>query len=223
MLYVGLTIGLVLGDFEANLHGQDGTRFYIAAVLLVVPALAGARLLYVAGRWKYFRRDIALVVRRSVGGQVMYGGLLAVPVSVPLVDALGLPFLAFWDATTFTLLAAMVFTRVGCLLQGCCLGKPTARKFGLVIRGHDGVPVRRVPAQLLEAGLAAVLLGCVAAVPAEAPAGVVFLSALGGYAVGRFVLEGTREQEGRVAGAGAQRTASALLAVTAMVILTLLL
>jgi phosphatidylglycerol:prolipoprotein diacylglycerol transferase len=223
MLYAGLTIGLVVGDFEANLRGQDGTRFYIAAVLLVVPALLGARLLYVARRWAYFRRDLALIVRRTVGGQVMYGGLLAVPVSVPLVDALGLPFWGFWDAATFTLLAAMMLTRVGCLLHGCCLGKTTAATFGLVIRGHDGVAVRRVPAQLLEAGLAAVLLGCVAAIPAEAPGGVVFLSATGGYAVGRFFLEGTREQAGRVTGAGAQRTASALLGTVAIVFLTLLL
>jgi phosphatidylglycerol:prolipoprotein diacylglycerol transferase len=223
MLYVGLTIGLVIGNLEANLRGLDGTRVYIASVLLVVPALAGARLLYVVGHWEFFRQDLAMVGRRSVGGQVLYGGLLAVPVSVPLLGALSVPFWAFWDAATFTVLTAMVFTRVGCLLQGCCVGRATTARLGVMIRGRDGVAVRRIPAQLLEAGLGAVLLGGVAVIPAEAPVGVVFLAALGGYAVGRFLLEGFREREGRIAGTGAQRAASALLGAAAIVLLTFLL
>lgn len=223
MVYVGLTIGLVIGNLEANLRGLDGTRAYFASVLLLLPALAGARLLYVAGRWESFRRDFAMVWRRSVGGQVMYGVLVAVPVSVPLLGALGVPFWAFWDASTFVLLVAMVFTRAGCLLQGCCVGKITSGKFGLTIRGRDGVPVRRIPAQLLEGGLGAVLLAGVSAIPTGAPAGVVFLTALGGYAVGRLFLEGTREPEGRIAGAGVQRTASALLGAAAVAFLALLL
>jgi phosphatidylglycerol:prolipoprotein diacylglycerol transferase len=220
LLYVGLTAGLVIGDFEANLRGLDGTRAYVAMVLLVIPALAGARLAYVAGRWEFFRQHLAMVGRLSAGGQVLYGGLLAIPVSVALLGALGVPFWAFWDAATFTVLTAMVFTRVGCLLHGCCSGKPTEGRFGLMIPGRDGVAIRRIPAQLLEAGLGAVLLAGVTAIPAKAPAGVVFLAALGGYAVGRFLLEGTREPAGRVAGVRAQRTVSALLGIAAIVLLT---
>ena len=222
MLFVGLTMGLILGNFEANLRGVDGTRVYIASVLLVFPALVGARLLYVVGRWSFFSQNLLLIGRRSVGGQVMYGALLAVPFSVPLLRALGVPFWAFWDAYTFTALAAMAFGRVGCLLQGCCVGKTTTSKFGCVIRGQDGAAERRIPTQLLEAGLAAVLLGGITAIPADATAGVVFLAALGGYAAGRFLLEGTREIEGRIGGTTAHRWASALLGALALALLTAL-
>jgi phosphatidylglycerol---prolipoprotein diacylglyceryl transferase len=223
MLYAGLTLGLVLGNLEANLRGLDGTRVYIAAVLLVVPALAGARLAYIIGHWQSFRPELVMVWRRSVGGYALYGGLLAVPVSVPLLAALGAPFWAFWDTATFTILVGMVFTRVGCLLQGCCGGKATAGRFGLIGRGRDGLAVRRIPTQLLEAGLGAALLGGAAAIPPEAPGGVVFLAALVGYAAGRLLLQGTREAEQPVGGLGAQRTSPALLAAAALALLMLFL
>jgi phosphatidylglycerol:prolipoprotein diacylglycerol transferase len=223
MLYVGLTLGLVLGNLEANLRGLDGTRVYFATVLLVVPALAGARLAYVVGHWDSFRPEVAMVWRRSVGGHAMYGGLLAVAVSVPLLGALDMPFWAFWDVATFTILVGMAFTRVGCLLQGCCAGRATTGAFGLMIRRQDGVAVKRIPTQLLEAGLGAALLGGVAAIPAEAPVGVVFLAALAGYAAGRLLLQGTREEERPKGALGAQLTSPALLAAAAIALLTLFL
>ena len=40
------------------------------------------------------------------GGAVAYGALACVPVSVPLLLALGLPFASFWDAGAFGFLAA---------------------------------------------------------------------------------------------------------------------
>src|SRR5947209_2236538 len=92
LMFVGLSLGLVLGNLEANLRGLDGTRVYLATVVLVLPALTGARLVYVGGHWDLFRDDRGLIWRHSVGGQAMYGGLIAVPLSVPLLRALAVPF-----------------------------------------------------------------------------------------------------------------------------------
>jgi phosphatidylglycerol---prolipoprotein diacylglyceryl transferase len=223
MLYVGLTLGLLLGNLEANLRGLDGTRVFFAAVLLVVPALAAARIAYVIGHWESFRPELAMVWRRSVGGYALYGGLVAVPASVPLLRAVDVSFWGFWDVATFTILVAMIFTRVGCLLQGCCAGKATTRAFGLMIPHEDGVAVRRIPTQLLEAGLAALLLGAVAAIPTEAGVGVVFVAGLAGYAGGRLCLQGSREAESDTAGLGAPRTSPTLVAAAAVVLLLLFL
>jgi prolipoprotein diacylglyceryltransferase len=219
MLFVGLSVGLVIGNLEANLRGLDGTRIYLASVLLVLPALAGARLVYVAGHWDLFREEPALIWRHSVGGQAMYGGLLAVPVSISLLRALDIPFWAFWDVATFTMLTGMVFTRVGCLLQGCCTGRIADRGLGVFLRGPDGVARKRVPTQLLEAALGAVVLAGTLAIPGGAPRGTVFLVALAGYAVGRVVLQGTRQEAHRVAGLGSQRVASVVLAGMAIALL----
>ena len=47
MLYIGLVLGVTAGNGVAHANGIDALRVYIATLILVVPALAGARLLYV--------------------------------------------------------------------------------------------------------------------------------------------------------------------------------
>jgi len=142
----------------------------------------------------------------------MYGGLVAVPASLPLLAVLGVPFWAFWDVATFTMLTGMVFARAGCLLTGCCAGRPTESRLGLVLPNHAGVWTRRVPTQLFEAGLGAALLAPAALLMASnAPAGSAFSGSLAVYAVARLFLQPLREHQGRVAGIPALRAASAAL------------
>jgi phosphatidylglycerol:prolipoprotein diacylglycerol transferase len=147
----------------------------------------------------------------------MYGGLVAVPVSVLLLAILHIPFWAFWDVATFTMLTGMIFARVGCLLNGCCGGRPTDSRFGMVLANHDGVRARRVPTQVLEATLAVILLGLAAILAASpAPPGSVFTGSLGLYAVVRLFLQPLREHQSRVAGVPALRAASAVLLALAL-------
>lgn len=221
MLYVGLVFGLIVGNVAANLRGLDGVRIYLATLLLLLPALVGARLVYVVGHWDLFREEPSTIWRHAVGGQAMYGGLLAVPVSVPLLAALDVPFWAFWDVATFTMLTGMVFTRMGCLLNGCCMGRPTEGRFGLVLRDRAGAARRRVPSQLMEAAMGGVVLAGISAIPVEAAPGTVFLAALAGYGLGRLLLQNTREEEHRVARFRSQRVASLVLAGIAITLLVL--
>jgi prolipoprotein diacylglyceryltransferase len=140
----------------------------------------------------------------------MYGGLLlALPLSLPVTAMLGLPFAAFWDTVSFTLLVGMVVARAGCLLRGCCSGRPADGWFALELADDRGVRARRIPAQLLEAGWAlAVLAGAVVVWMHRPFAGAVILCTIGGYAGGRIALESTREAHGRVVGARVQRIIS---------------
>ena len=55
MLYVGLVAGVVAGNLAAHAASIDAFRVLVATFLLLVPALAGARLLYVASNWSTFR------------------------------------------------------------------------------------------------------------------------------------------------------------------------
>jgi Prolipoprotein diacylglyceryl transferase/Concanavalin A-like lectin/glucanases superfamily len=82
---------------------------------------------------------LSRIWRRSEGGMAMYGGLIVtVPLSFPLLRAMQLPFGEFWDAATVTILLGMVFTRIGCLLNGCCAGRPTSAWLGLNLPDHRG-------------------------------------------------------------------------------------
>ena len=196
MLYVGTVCGVVYSHGVARSAGLDAFRVWLATIVLLVVALLGARLLFVATHWAVFRRNLARIWSNDEGGAAQYGGLLAaVPVSWPLLDVLGVPFARFWDVAILTILVAMIFTRVGCLLNGCCAGRP-AKTFGVYLSNHLGVWQRRVPTQVLEGGFAAVLLAAATAFwnPQFTP-GSLFLAVCGAYAAGRLVLESARERE----------------------------
>lgn len=195
MVYLGLVFGLTAENPVARAAGLATADVFAATILLLIPALLGARLLFVVEHWAIYRREPRRTWRRSEGGAAMYGGLaLALPISVPLLAALDVPFWAFWDVATFPLLIGTVFARIGCLLHGCCAGRPTSGPFGLDLPDHRGIRRRRLPTQLLEAGWATLLLVGVVAVWGQRPFdGAVYLSALTGYGLGRVALELTRE------------------------------
>jgi phosphatidylglycerol:prolipoprotein diacylglycerol transferase len=197
MLYVGSVCGILFGTARAREAGLDAFRVWIALFVLLGIALLGARALFVATECSTFRNNLRRIWERQTGGAAQYGGLLAaVPASWPLLAVLDVPFGAFWDVGAIAILVAMMFTRVGCLLNGCCAGRPV-RFFGVNLPNHRGEWRRRVPTQLLEGAFAAALLVLALVAGPRLPFdGALFLLAAGGYASGRLALESARERVG---------------------------
>lgn len=211
MLYLGMVLGIVAGNYASNAAGLDSAHVYIAMVLLIIPGLLGARLTFVATNWQHYRREPARIWRRSEGGGSMLGGLpLMVLVSVPLLAALRVPFASFWDVATFVLLVGMLFTRLGCLLNGCCAGRPSDGWCALHLPNYRGVWRRRVPSQMLEALLTALLLFAAVLIWGRNPfPGAVFLFTVAGYSGGRLLLEPMRDEQDRIGSLNVQLTFSA--------------
>jgi prolipoprotein diacylglyceryltransferase len=61
MLYFGFVLGILAGALAAPLEGLTADRFIVAAVVLVVPAMVGSRLLFVALHWNIYRREPARI------------------------------------------------------------------------------------------------------------------------------------------------------------------
>jgi len=61
MLYIGLVLGVTAGNLIAHANGIDALRVYVATLILIVPALAGARLLYVAAEWPRYRNNLGRI------------------------------------------------------------------------------------------------------------------------------------------------------------------
>src|SRR5215813_13700023 len=99
MLYVGLVLGVLAGNVAAHAAGVDARAVFETTFLLLVPALVGARLLFVATHWSDFRGNPRRIFARSEGGAAQYGALaLILPLSVPLTSLMGLALGEFWDA-----------------------------------------------------------------------------------------------------------------------------
>jgi prolipoprotein diacylglyceryltransferase len=201
-LYVGIVCGIFAQHYAARLIHLDPVRTVGATLILLAPALGGARLLFVLSHWRAYRGDARRIWQSSEGGAAMYGGLLlAVPLSVPVLAALEVPFGSFWDVASLTMLIGMIFARAGCFLNGCCSGRPTSGWLGLNMPDHHGVWRRRIPTQMLEAAWGLAVLAGAIGIWGHLPfAGALFLYTLGAYGAGRIVLESTRQYQTYVRG-----------------------
>lgn len=220
-LFLGLTFGVIAGTYAGGARGLDPVQLYAALLLLTIPALAGSRLLYVATHWQFYRDHPARMFSAS-GGAALYGGLLLALACSPIVLRLiGLPLGAFWDAATITLLVGMVFTKIGCLLNGCCAGRPASGLFALDLPNERGVRCRRVPSQLLECGLAAALLYGAMFWKVRPFDGALFLGVVAVYATARIPLGLSRESVDRMGRIDVYNTISVALAVASVVIIAI--
>jgi prolipoprotein diacylglyceryltransferase len=212
MLYLGCVAGVFIGAAVAGSYGLQQSSVALAMIILLIPALAGARLWFVVEHWSVYRREPRRIWRRSEGGSALYGGLLlSLAISVPLLALFEIPYWTFWDAASFTMLVGLVFTRVGCLMNGCCAGRATSSALGIWLPDHHGVWERRIPTPLLEAGLAALVLAGAAPLSTDRPfAGAVFVGVVTAYGAGRLLLEPTRA-DAATRGSRANVVASALL------------
>jgi len=222
-LFLGLTFGIIAGTYAGSAAGLEPTRLYLVLLLLTIPALVGSRLLYALTHLQFYRDHPQELFSRDTGGAALYGGLLlALACSWPVLRLLGLPLGAFWDAATITLLVGMVFTKIGCLLNGCCAGRPTSGLFGLELPNERGVWCRRVPSQLLECGLAAALLVGALFWKPRPFSGALFLGAVAIYATARLPLGATRERADPTERIGVYYAISVTLAVASVACLLVL-
>ncbi len=219
LLYLGVVWGTVAGNYAAKLAGLDPTRVFVAMMLLIIAGLVGSRLLFVAIHWRLYRREPRRIWRRREGGGELQGGfILSLAVSVPLLRAAGVPFAEFWDAATFTMLVGLILGRVGCVLHGCCSGRPTEGRFALYARNQQGVGRRRIPIQFLEASFVALLLIGDAYFWRGRPfPGAVFLGTVAAYQLWRFALEPAREISDWIGTVNIQRALSAGIGVFAAI------
>jgi phosphatidylglycerol:prolipoprotein diacylglycerol transferase len=144
---------------------------------------------------------------------------LSLAVSIPVLAAFAIPYWIFWDAAAFTMLIGLVFTRMGCLMNGCCAGRPTSGRIGMRLPNHEGVWERRIPTPLLEAGWAALVLAGATVISASRPfAGAVLVFVLATYGAGRVLLEPTRAGAG-TRGSWANIVVSGLLLLVGAIVL----
>ena len=223
MLYLGIVLGIYAQLIAARRVNADGPALLAATLVLAAVALFGARLLFVALNPSLFRDNPGRILRFADGGASLYGGLLlAVPVSIPVLKALGIGFGLFWNLAPFVMLTGMTVGRLGCFLSGCCAGRPSAGRLSLYLPDEQGRWHRRIPAQLFESAWSATLLaGAFVLWRLQPFGGALLLYAMAGYGGGRLFLEKLRQNPDMVGGLRAQRGISAALVVVALVVFAL--
>jgi len=154
--YGWLTLaGVFMSIFFWSRVARRDSRLVLIYVAALAGAFLGAKVVYLAAEgwlhWHDTNRLIVLATGKSITGALL-GGYVAVEIAKRLVD--------YRDPTGdwFAIIAPLgiMLGRVGCFLQGCCLGIVCAPSWFTIADSH-GIP--RWPASLVELLFNAIMLG----------------------------------------------------------------
>ncbi len=163
MVAFGFFVGLLAALRRAKKAGFPQKHIYDLAVVLIIAAIAGSRLWYVATHIDEFRGHWLDVINPfqggsfGIAGMAMVGGVFCAVISAAVFCAV--KRINFWqiaDIVAPTFLLGMFFGRWGCFLNGCCFGRPTSLPWGVVFppgspAGNTFPGVRLHPTQIYEA------------------------------------------------------------------------
>lgn len=192
MVAAGVLVAIFLMGREA-----EKTRFptrdqiFDLVFFTVLSGFAGARFLYVIEHWADYQTNPLMIFAFWEGGLIFYGGLIASLAGLFLFFRIRqLPPLKTLDFLVPYVALCHAFGRVGCFLNGCCLGDIC--QFAWAVR-FPGESVSRHPVQLYEALLDLGLFLALQRVKKKSyPAGLVSCGYFAGYALIRFVVESVR-------------------------------
>lgn len=192
-------LGLWLAVRRARAAGVDGTKVMDMLIWVIIAALVGAKALLFIVDFRHFTsswQDFTTLLR---SGGVFYGGLIAaVAVAIYQLRRHRLPLWQSGDLFAPGIALGYMVGRLGCLMAGCCYGKPTEVAWAITFTDpaaslNVGTPlnVPLHPTQLYESAAGLVMLLFLLWLekrPGSYP-GRTFWSFAALYSVLRFVIE----------------------------------
>jgi phosphatidylglycerol:prolipoprotein diacylglycerol transferase len=151
----GFIAGMLLAVNEAKRLGEDREKIVDLCFYLLVAAIIGSRLFYIAINLKLFVENPVDIFKIWEGGLVFYGGFIAALFTAILYLKKRKMFL--WktaDILAPSIAAGHFFGRIGCFFAGCCYGKACDLPWAVTFTHPDtlafaGIPLH--PTQLYHA------------------------------------------------------------------------
>ncbi|MGQ0643979.1 MAG: prolipoprotein diacylglyceryl transferase [Elusimicrobiota bacterium] len=167
LVALGFFLGYTLTVKLAGRRGVPAETVLGLAWVALLAGLAGARLLYVALNWGYFKTAPLEIFQLWAGGLVWYGGFLAAGTAGAFwARRRGVPVKIMADAAAPGVALGHAFGRLGCFAAGCCYGHPWDGWCAVTFRHPAALAPRGIPlhpSQLYEAGLNFALFAFLAA------------------------------------------------------------
>lgn len=199
LLAAAYLLGLQFALMRARSRGLHSQRVMDLGIWIIISALVGAKLLLLIVDFDQFTTNPRDLLSLARSGGVFYGGLIAaVVVALIYLRRHQMPLWTTTDVFAPGIALGHVIGRLGCLLAGCCFGKPTSVPWAITFNDPAamanvgtplGVPLH--PAQLYEAGAEALILGFLLLFERRGRPfpGRTFWSYMLLYGVSRFIVE----------------------------------
>jgi len=132
MMVVGFISAVTVIRYLSRHFTSNPQHITNAALYSLIAGVVGARTFFVIHYFNEFRDNPLGVFEIWNGGLELLGGvLLAIAVIWFYIHYHKLPMRHYLDVLAIGLVAALVFGRIGCFLNGCCYGKPTDLPWGV--------------------------------------------------------------------------------------------
>lgn len=145
MMAVAFAAGVWTATRRARLLNISGDTIMDVTGWLLVSAIVGARIDYVTTYWNrdFAGQPFSEVFMIQHGGLVYYGGLIGAFIgSVIYLRWKKLPVWRIADILAPSIALGSFFGRIGCLLNGCCYGRPCSFSWAITFPpGHETHPV----------------------------------------------------------------------------------
>ncbi len=128
--------GLWTATLRARRANIPGERIADIVLWLMVGAILGARVVYVTTYWKdeFADQPLSEIFMIQHGGLVYYGGLIGATLAGFIyIRWKKMPLWKVADVLAPSFALGNVFGRIGCLLNGCCYGRPTRCAVGRAV------------------------------------------------------------------------------------------
>ncbi len=166
LLALAYLAGLQLAVVRARHAGLDSAKVMDFGIYLIIAALVGAKLMLIVVDFRHFRAQPGELLSLVRAGGVFYGGLIAAFVTgLWLVRRYRLPIWKTADLIAPGIALGHIVGRFGCLMAGCCFGRPTDVPWAITFTDPVayanagtllGTPLH--PTQLYDAGAELVIL-----------------------------------------------------------------
>ena len=192
MIALGFLFALIYATWQCKKSGLNDDYLFNLAMFVLIFGWMGGKLLFIIVEFKEFFKSPLAVLGSE--GFVVYGGIISGLITI-------LVYCRMKKIDTFRYIDVIVagvainqgFGRIGCFLAGCCYGRPTTSRIGVVFPEGCMAPagVKLIPTQLISAAADFLMFIILFAIlnskkyKKGVPVGVY----LTGYAIGRSIIE----------------------------------
>ncbi|MDO8578963.1 MAG: prolipoprotein diacylglyceryl transferase [Dehalococcoidales bacterium] len=201
-IMLGIIAAMFITVSESRRKGIPENEIFNLALWVVLAGIVGARVFHVIDQWSFYAANPSLSWQFQRGGLAIWGALVGGGIAtVAYAKAKRLPLAKLLDAMIPGVLVAQIIGRFGCIVNGDAYGGMTNLPWAFIYVHPGallpeylmGVPTHPYPVyEIVWNGLA--LIGIWKLRGVFKKDGVLFLSYLPVYALGRFLLTFVRQE-----------------------------
>ena len=137
---IGLIWGILLARKEAKRAGEDPEKIMDLCFYLLIAAVVGSRVFYIAANPGIFFQDPWEIIRIQNGGLVFYGGFIAALITgLIYIKSTGMPLWKTADIIAPSLPVGQFMGMLGCFFSGCCYGKRSDFSWAVTFTNPDSL------------------------------------------------------------------------------------